>query len=277
MWKPNSVCASQIIQVNVRTTASNCYQALQSSRDYFANNNRLCPAPWAAMGVWLTSDSGWVSVTLKGCPLSWPRMWLFRLYWLLKVFSQPLLGQLKGFSPTIRLETEREEYRNSQGLIFNVREKKNKTRASVLFQTFERNDNINGFADMKDVTTCFLTIRINGWLQQFKQQSLIDRVHKSETQAIGLTPESLISLLFSPTGGSGNWGLCHISLTQIYKTHCQKQQLWKGKLSFRKKHSSFPSANSIGSSCPTGKVLVTGYLSNQYEENILLDFQSLMF
>lgn len=32
-------------------------------------------------------------------PLSWPRMWLFRLYWELKVFSQPSLGQRNGFSP----------------------------------------------------------------------------------------------------------------------------------------------------------------------------------
>lgn len=47
----------------------------------------------------LTSESGWVRVTLKVCTLSWPRIWLFKLYWLLKVFSQPSLGQLNGFSP----------------------------------------------------------------------------------------------------------------------------------------------------------------------------------
>lgn len=54
----------------------------------------------ALIYVWLTSDRGWVRVTLKGWPLSpWPLTWLFKLYWLLNAFSQPLLGQLKGFSP----------------------------------------------------------------------------------------------------------------------------------------------------------------------------------
>lgn len=64
---------------------------------------------WRAAAPRLTSDSGWLRVTVKGCPLSWPRMWLFRLYWLLNVFSQPSLGQLNGFSPAGRAEREREQ------------------------------------------------------------------------------------------------------------------------------------------------------------------------
>lgn len=66
-----------------------------------------CPTHWEVTAPWLTSESGWVRVTLKACPLSWPRMWLFRLYWLLNVFSQPSLGQLNGFSPIKRAETQK--------------------------------------------------------------------------------------------------------------------------------------------------------------------------
>lgn len=47
-----------------------------------------------------TSDPLWVGSALYKCPLlSWPFMWLLRLYWVLNVFSQPLLGQKKGRSP----------------------------------------------------------------------------------------------------------------------------------------------------------------------------------
>lgn len=104
--------------------------------DHFANN--VCPTLGQIAELWLTSESGWVRVTLKGCPLSWPRMWLFRLYWLLKVFSQPLLGQLNGFSPTIRLETEREVYRNRTKVRANREKKTPKTRISVLFKPLRK-------------------------------------------------------------------------------------------------------------------------------------------
>lgn len=47
-----------------------------------------------------TSDPLWFGSALCECPLlSWPFMWLLRLYWVLNVFSQPLLGQKKGLSP----------------------------------------------------------------------------------------------------------------------------------------------------------------------------------
>ena len=94
---------------------------------------------------WLTSECGWVRVTLMVCPLSWPRMWLFKLYWLLKVFSQPSLGQLNGFSPTeqketlgtfIGNETKKWMERNSfKSLIFTVSQLYGKKRMSLFYRT----------------------------------------------------------------------------------------------------------------------------------------------